>query len=122
MHTPGQFSIPVTTLDTHIHHLEHMAMRMGTIEAMADLQREFMHRDFYDNLFRVHFEPIYDAPIVPHNFNCLRILVAGVELHCGKWSPYAMRYVRNLANYCDTRGPQELAHLYSKIGDYCSLV
>jgi len=37
MHTPGQHTIPMTTHDARIHHLEHCAMTEGSIEAMADL-------------------------------------------------------------------------------------
>mmetsp|Transcript_18179 Transcript_18179/g.21386 ORF Transcript_18179/g.21386 Transcript_18179/m.21386 type:complete len:82 (+) Transcript_18179:1037-1282(+) len=81
-----------------------------------------MQRDYVDSLFSAHFSAVFDAPIAPHNFNCMRIMAEGVELHCGKWSPYSMRYVRNLASYCDTKSPDELSHIYSRIGHYCSSV
>lgn len=73
-------------------------------------------------MFARHFSDVYDAPVMPEHFDCLRIMVAGVEVHCGAWTPYSMRYVRKLVDACDEKSPQELAQIYSKIGDYCSIV
>jgi len=57
-----------------------------------------------------------DAPETPKDFDCLRMMVRGVQDMCGEWSGYSMQYVRKLANVCDTKTSEEIADIYVKIG------
>ena len=46
-------------------------------------------------------------------------MVGGVEEMCGDWSDYSLKHVRKLANVCDTMSHDEVAEVYTKIGDFC---
>lgn len=60
-----------------------------------------------------------NAPETPQNFDCLRMMVGGVEEMCGDWSAYSLKYVRKLANACDTMSQNEISDLFVKVGNYC---
>jgi len=91
----------------------------GTAEAYAALQKEIDHRQFADKLFNTAFDSAVNAPEAPQDFDCLRVMVAGVEDLCGPFSSYSLKYVRNLANLCDTQ-PEEVTNTLVKVGDYCN--
>jgi len=77
-----------------------------------------MHRQFTDQLFNTAFEPAVNAPETPQDFDCLRVMVEGVEDLCGPFSAYSMKYIRKLANLCDTQ-PEEVTNTLVKVGDFC---
>jgi len=110
------------TVDSRDHDLHQKYQRVvseGTPEAYAELQDELEHRQFFDGLFATHFEDVANAPEIPQNFDCLRIMVGGVEDLCGPWSAYTLKYVRKLANMCDTQ-PEEVTNTLVRIGEYCN--
>lgn len=82
------------------------------------MQDELSSRGKYDSLF-VQFDTSANAPEIPQDYDCLRMMVGGVEEMCGKWSSYGLKYVRKLANMCDTYTSDEIADAYAKIGESC---
>jgi len=46
-------------------------------------------------------------------------MVGGVEDLCGPFSAYSLKYVRKLANLCDTK-PEEVTNTLVRIGEYCN--
>ena len=92
----------------------------GDAEAVPEMEKELAHREFVDKLFTTHFEEAANAPENPQDFHCLRMMVGGVEEMCGPWSAYSLKYVRKLANACDTQTPDQIADLYVKVGEYCN--
>ena len=110
----------VSSRDVDLHFHYNRVMREGTQEAYNDLQNELDHRQYVDELFtQEHFMDVANAPEIPQNFDCLRMMVKGVEDMCGEWSAYSLKYVRKLANVCDTKTSEEVADIYVKIGQYC---
>ena len=94
-------------------------LSQGTAEAYAALQKEIEHRQFTDKLFNTAFDEAVNAPETPQNFDCLRVMVEGVEDLCGTFSAYSLKYVYKLANLCDTQ-PEEVTNTHVKVGDYCN--
>ncbi len=110
----------VSSRDVDLHYHYNRVLREGTQEAYAELQNELEHRQYVDELFaQEHFTGVANAPEIPQNFDCLRMMVKGVEDMCGEWSAYSLKYVRKLANVCDTKTSEEVADIYVKIGEYC---
>jgi len=93
-------------------------VNQGTPEAYAALEVELAHRQFVDTLFATHFEETANAPEIPQDFDCLRVMVESVEDLCGPYSAYSLKYIRKLANLCDTR-PEEVTNTLVKVGEYC---
>ena len=108
----------VDSRDHELHFLYNQVMRSGSTESMQALEAEIEHRQFVDGLFQ-KFEVYANAPEIPQNFDCLRMLVGGVEEMCGDWSSYSLKYVRKLANICDTKSEEEIANIYVQIGEHC---
>lgn len=46
-------------------------------------------------------------------------MVGEVEELCGSWSDYSLKYVRKLANACNSKTTEEIATLVGKIGTTC---
>ena len=110
----------VDSRDHKLHALTAWAAKEGSEEAYYELQKEIDHRQFIDALFKqVIDEDIPNANDTPQNFDCLRLMVGGVEEMCGDWSDYSLKHVRKLANVCDTMSHDEIAEVYTKIGDFC---
>ena len=110
------------TVDSRDHDLHQCYQRVvneGTEEAYAELEAELEHRQFIDGLFATHFEDVANAPEIPQDFDCLRVMVGGVEDLCGPWSAYSLKYVRKLANMCDTK-PEEVTNTLVRVGEYCN--
>jgi len=104
--------------DHDLHVLYNEVMHSGTSEAMHALEKELQHREFMDSLF-LQFETPANAPDTPQDFDCLRMMVGGVEEMCGKWSSYGLKYVRKLANICDSSDAEQVSQAYTKIGQFC---
>ena len=47
-------------------------------------------------------------------------MVGGVEEMCGPWSSYSLKYVRKIADACNTKTADEISQMYVKIGEFCS--
>ena len=109
----------VDSRDHDLHFLYNRVMN-GDKTAVAEMQQELEHREFVDSLFTTHFEDATNAPDTPTNFDCLRMMVGGVEELCGPWSAYSLKYVRKVANACDTKTTEEISDLYVKVGEFCS--
>ena len=45
-------------------------------------------------------------------------MVESVEDLCGPFSSYSLKYVRKLANLCDTQ-PEEVTNTLVKVGEFC---
>ena len=115
-----EMSDTVSSRDVDLHYYYNRVMREGTQEAYNDLKIELDHRQYVDKLFtQEYFMDVTNAPEIPQNFDCLRMMVKGVEDMCGEWSAYSLKYVRKLANVCDTKTSEEVADIYVKIGQYC---
>lgn len=108
----------VDSRDHDLHVLYNRVVSEGTPEAYAELENELEHRQFVDKLFATHFEEVVNAPEIPQDFDCLRVMVGGVEDLCGPFSAYSLKYVRKLANLCDSK-PEEVTNTLVKIGEYC---
>ena len=110
------------TVDSRDHDLHVLYNRVmaGDSEAVPEMEKELAHRTFVDKLFSTHFTEMANAPENPQDFHCLRMMVGGVEEMCGPWSSYSLKYVRKLANACDTQTPDQISDLYVKIGEYCN--
>jgi len=104
----------------HDLHVLYQRVMAGDSEAVPEMEKELAHREFVDKLFTTHFEEAANAPETPQDFHCLRMMVGGVEEMCGPWSAYSLKYVRKLANACDTQTPDQIADLYVKVGEYCN--
>ena len=109
----------VDSRDHDLHQKYQKVVNEGSEEAYAELQAELEHRQFFDGLFATHFEEVANAPEIPQNFDCLRAMVGGVEELCGPWSAYTLKYVRKLANMCDTK-PEEVTNTLYRVGEYCN--
>ena len=109
----------VDSRDHDLHYLYNRVMS-GDKTAVPEMQAELEHREFVDALFSTHFEEAANAPENPQDFHCLRMMVGGVEEMCGPWSAYSLKYVRKLANACDTKTTEEISDLYVKVGEFCS--
>ena len=93
---------------------------MRNINNGKKLQNEIDHRQFIDAFVAEVFpEENVNAPEIPQNFDCLRMMVGGVEEMCGDWSAYSLQYIRKLANVCDTKTADEVSDIYVKVGQYC---
>ena len=108
----------VDSRDHDLHFLYNQVMKTGSSEDMHKLEKELQHREFVDSLF-LQFETPANVPDTPQDFDCLRMMVGGVEEMCGKWSAYSLKYVRKLANICDTSSTEQVSDAYVKIGQYC---
>jgi hypothetical protein len=108
----------VDSRDHDLHMLYQRVISEGTPESYEALQKELDHRQFVDSLFATHFEDVANAPEIPQDFDCLRVMVGGVEDLCGPFSAYSLKYVRKLANMCDTK-PEEVVNTLVKVGEYC---
>ena len=112
----------VDSRDLDLHFYEQQVKNVGSAEAQADLDYELQHRSFVDGLFAVNF-PVFgenDAPEIPQDFDCLRLTVNAVEEMCGKFSAYSLKYVRKLANVCDTASHEEIGQLMGSVHEYCN--
>ena len=113
----------VDSRDHDLHYLYNRVVSQGTVEAIEEMENELAHRKFVDFLFeQPHFDDAANAPENPQNFDCLRMMVGGVEEMCGDWSAYSLKYVRKLANVCDTKTPEEISDIYVKIGQTCGAI
>ena len=117
--TDSTSKVHVDSRDHDLHVLYEQVIAEGTQEAYAALEAELSHRQFMDSLFSTHFEEAANAPETPQDFDCLRVMVGGVEDLCGPWSAYSLKYVRKLANLCDTK-PEEVTNTLVKVGEYCN--
>lgn len=104
----------------HDLHVLYQRVMAGDAEAVPEMEKELAHREFVDKLFTTHFAEAPNAPENPQDFHCLRMMVGGVEEMCGPWSAYSLKYVRKLANACDTQTPDQIADLYVKVGEFCN--
>jgi len=108
----------VDSRDNMLHYLYQKVMRDGSVESMNALEKELQHREFIDTLFQ-EFPDNANAPEQPQDFDCLRMMVGGVEEMCGEWSAYSLKYVAKLANACDSKTTDEIGKMYSQIGQFC---
>lgn len=92
----------VDSRDHDLHVLYNRVMTTGSSEDMEALQKELNHREFVDSLFNSFEIDAVNAPEQPQDYDCLRFMVGSVENMCGDWSAYSLKYVRKLANACDT--------------------
>ena len=110
----------VSSRDHDLHFYYNRVMSHGTEEDYQNLQNEIDHRQFIDAFVAEVFpEENVNAPEIPQNFDCLRMMVGGVEEMCGDWSAYSLQYIRKLANVCDTKTADEVSDIYVKVGQYC---
>lgn len=109
----------VDSRENKLHYLSQRVMSEGTPEAYAELQAEIEHRQFVDALFEEHFGEVSNASDFIEDYDCLRMMVGEVEELCGSWSDYSLKYVRKLANACNSKTTEEIAALVGKIGTTC---
>lgn len=109
----------VDSRDHELHFLMQQAVLNPSDENIAAVHKELKHREFIDSVFSENFEVMANAPEIPQNFDCLRFMVGQVEELCGPWSAYSLKYVRKLANVCDTKTEEEIADLIAKVYNHC---
>ena len=108
----------VDSRDHDLHYFYQQVIADGTSEAYEALAKELEHRQFVDKLFSANFDEVVNAPEVPQDFDCLRVMVEGVEDLCGPFSAYSLKYVSKLANMCDTQS-QDVTETLVRVGEYC---
>jgi len=117
---PGSSKNHVDSRDHMLHMLSERVMKEGTPEAYEELQKEIDHRRFVDGLFAEHFSHIPENNGNVQNYDCLRLMVGEVEELCGIWSDYSLKYVRKLADACDSQSEEQVGDLIGHIGTYCT--
>ena len=117
-----EYKLPSTvdSRDHDLHFLMQVAVDQPTEENIEAVQKELAHRNAMDKLFNHEHLAVANAPEIPQNFDCLRLMVNEVEEMCGPWSAYSLKYVRKLANICDTRTEEQVADTLAKIYDLCN--
>jgi hypothetical protein len=113
-------TLTVDSRDHELHYLMHQAVLNPSLENTSAVQKELNHRDFVDGLFAENFTIVANAPEIPQNLDCLRMFVGEVEEMCGPWSAYSLKYVRKIANVCDTMTEEEIADLVAKVYTHCN--
>ena len=108
----------VDSRDHDLHYLYNEVMASGSTEDMQAMQKELQHREYVDSLFN-QFEDSPNALDTVADYDCLRMMVGGVEEMCGKWSAYSPKYVAKLANACDNKSADEVSEMYAQIGQFC---
>ena len=109
----------VDSRDGDLHFKYNQYVKTGSSEDGKALEDELHLREKMDSLF-LQFDDVTGAPEIPQDFDCLRMMVGGVEESCGKWSSYGLKYVRKLANMCDTKTADEIAEARAKIHTFCT--
>merc|ERR1719223_1245407 len=108
-------STMVDSRDHNLHFLMQAAVNEPSLANMDAVHKEVAHRDRMDTIFNHEMFVSANAPETPQNFDCLRLMVSEVEEMCGDWSDYSLKYVRKLANMCDTRTEAQVAESLSHI-------
>ena len=115
----------VDSRDSDLHFWYQQTVLAKNDEARTDAEKglhdELHSRGVYDSMF-IQFDTNDNAPEIPQDYDCLRMMVGGVEDMCGKWTSYGLKYIRKLANMCDTYTADELSDAYAKIGQFCGSV
>ena len=109
----------VDSRDHNLHYLMQQTVNDPTAENFAAVHAEVEHRNRMDIVFGAEHLQVANAPEIPQNFDCLRMMVGTVEEMCGPWSDYSLKYVRKLANICDTQTEEQVAESVSKIFEAC---
>ena len=109
----------VDSRDIELHYLYQRVIASGSSEDMQAMQEHLDHREFMDSLF-MQFEDSPNADPIVQDYDCLRMMVGGVEEMCGPWSSYSLKYVRKIADACNTKTADEISQMYVKIGEFCS--
>ena len=111
----------VNSRDVELYLAFDRVLREDTIEAFESLEKEIAHRQYYDTLFATLFGDSANAPETPQDFDCLRKMVESVEDSCGRFSSYSLKYVRSLANMCDTQ-PEKVQETLKKVEEHCTSI
>jgi len=118
------FEVPepsvVDSRDHDLHFLMNVAVNDPAQENIDAVHKEILHRNRMDAIFNDDHFMTPNAPEIPQNFDCLRMMVNEVEDMCGEWSAYSLKYVRKLANICDTRSEEQVAESVAKIYELCN--
>jgi legumain len=96
--------------DVKLHYLMNLYKRDSTWQTADDLMAEIIDRQRHDELmssFASHVQPhaaehLMKAAPEKINFECLEGSVVAFETYCHKLSDYGLKYVRTLANACNT--------------------
>ena len=110
----------VDSRDHNLHFLYEQVLLKGTEEAYTAMHKELDHRKFIDGVFRENFGEMANAPETPQNFDCLRMLLSELEETCGEWSDYSLKYVRKVANACDTMTEDQIGDLMANVSTHCT--
>ena len=80
-------------------------------EDLEALGKEIEHRAFVDGLFGQDFlaDEGVNAPEFVNDYDCLRLMLGGVEEMCGEWSAYSLKYVGKVVTVCETKTAEEIA-------------
>ena len=111
----------VDSRDIELHYLYQQVIKTGSSEDMENLQKHLDHREHIDSLF-AQFDDIPNADPFVQDYDCLRMMVGGVEEMCGPWSSYSLKYVRKLADACNALPADDISKMYVSIGEFCNAI
>jgi len=101
---PKKHISSISSRDAELHHLYAKTMTQPTHRAHIDLSSEVNDRMRADHVFESFAGTIDDSQTfpLPKNFDCLKTMISHYEEHCGKFSDYALKYIKYLVKECET--------------------
>lgn len=100
----------VGSRDAKMHHLYSKLQTTAGHKITIDLSTELNARMRTDHVFEDLVPSRLRAssqPVRPRNFTCLKSAVSTYEKHCGKFSDYDLKYVRQLVVLCESTESHE---------------
>lgn len=96
----------VSSRDAKMHHMYSKLQSAPGHKITLDLSTELNQRMRTDHIFEdlvPHHLRASADPVRPRNFDCLKSAVNTYEKHCGRFSDYDLKYVRQLVILCESQ-------------------
>jgi len=101
----------INSRDAELHHLYAKTMTNPTHKSHIDLSSEINDRMRADHVFEDFAGVLSDDQKfpLPKDFDCLKNMMKVYEEECGKFSDYALKYIKYLVKECETAsGPNAI--------------
>lgn len=118
-HHKAPSSTHVSSRDGDLNFYYQRYMETKSSEDKKALEDELDSRQRYDNLFSQFGLSTY-VHESPQDFDCLRMMVGHVDDQCGRWTSYGLKYVKHLANICDSYSLDDISAAKIKISEHCN--
>lgn len=94
----------ISSRDAELHHLYAKTMDKPTHKSHIDLSSEINDRMRADHVFEDFAGVLTDDQKfpLPRDFDCLKNMMRIYEEECGKFSDYALKYIKYLVKECET--------------------